>query len=186
MRNTARLTWILALLVTVPCIAAAETFTVALDNGNTILTRYQPKVSLPDEEKVMLLTESGNWISIPRHRVTGITSNTESRGFGKVINTTTISLGLSPNEGAPDAEVPVDPTTALLNYLAAERAGTQRDYSVEQFVETEGAGVGGFPSNFGAGVANSGSPGDFFQPGSVIAPAPAPVPSGSAPSGDDQ
>ena len=49
MRQTARFALILALLLTVTSIAASETFTVTLDNGNTILTRYQPKISLPDE-----------------------------------------------------------------------------------------------------------------------------------------
>ncbi len=181
MRHTAQFAMILALLLTVPCIAAAETFTVTLDNGNTILTRYQPKISLPDEEKVMLLTENGNWISIRSDRVVSVISNTERRGFGKVINTTTISLGLAPNEGGQEAEVPVDPTTALLNYLTAERAAGQQDFSVQQFVHTESAGIGGFPSNFGAGSYNSGSPGSVIQPGSVVSQPPV------APSaGDDQ
>ena len=178
MRQTARFACILTLLLLVSSITGAETFTVTLDNGNTILTRYQPKISQPDETSVSLLTERGNWISIPTERVVNVTSNTESRGFGKVINTTTISLGLTPNEGAADAEVPVDPTTALLNYLAAEKAGAQRDYSVEQFVNTESAGVGGFPSNFGAGSANSGSPNTYIEPGAYYAPPPAPEPSG--------
>ena len=180
MRQTARLALIFSLLLTLPAIAGAETFTVTLDNGNTVLTRYQPKVTPPDEEKVMLLTETGNWISIPRERVVSVISNTESRGFGRVINTTTIALGLSPNEGAPEAEVPVDPTTALLNYLTAERAAGQQDYSVQQFVSTEQAGSGGFPSTFGAGVANSGSPNTYVEPGSVVSPIPQP------PAGDDQ
>jgi len=173
MRETVRFAWVLALLLSVPCIAAAETFTVTLDNGNVILSRYQPKVSLPDEEKVMFLTERGNWISVPRGRVVSIIANTESRGFGKVINTTTISLGLSANEGAADAEIPIDPTTALLNYLAAERAGNQRDYSVQQFVNTESAGIGGLPFSPGSGT-NLGDPGSFIQPGAGFAPPPPP------------
>lgn len=160
MKHSARFTLVLALLLTVPCVAAAETFTITLDNGNTITSRYQPKMSFPDEDKVLLLTGTGNWISIPADRVANLTSNTESRGFGKVINTTTISLGLAPNEGAPE-EVPVDSTTALLNYLTAERSAGQRDYSVQQFVDTESAGIGGFPTNFGA---NSGSPNNRVVP----------------------
>lgn len=183
MRQTARFACILTLLLSVSSVATAETFTVTLDNGNTILSRYQPKISQPDEDKVTLLTERGNWISLPSERVVKVISNTESRGFGKVINTTTISLGLSPNEGAPDTEVPVDPTTALINYLAAEKAGSQQDYSVQQFVNTESAGAGGFPSTFGAGISNSGSPSSFIEPGAYYAPPPAPAP---ATGGGDQ
>jgi hypothetical protein len=59
----------------------------------------------------------------------------------------------------------VDPTTRLLQYLSDRDAG-QQDYSVEQFVDTESAGVGGFPTSFGAG-STFGSPTGFAQPGSV-------------------
>ena len=52
MPQSARSVWILALLL-LPAVAVAETFTLTLDNGNTFLSRYQPKVS-PDESKVLL------------------------------------------------------------------------------------------------------------------------------------
>jgi len=178
MRPDSRSIWILALLLALPCVAAAETYTVTLDNGNEILTRYQPKVSQPDEEKVMLLTERGNWIAFPRSRVVSVTSNTESRGFGRVINNTTIALGLAPNDAEDQSLVPADPTTALLNMMAAQSAQPERDYSVQQFVNTESAGKGGFPANFGTGTANSGKPAVFYPPPGLVTPAPAPPPTG--------
>jgi hypothetical protein len=180
MRLDSRSIWILALLLAVPCAAAAETYTVTLDNGHEILTRYQPKVSLPDEGKVLLLTEKGNWISIPRERVVGIKSNTESRGFGRMINNTTIDLGLSPNDVEEPSLVPTDPTTALLNMMAAQSAKPERDYSVQQFVNTENAGRGGFPANFGTGAANSGTPSGFYPPPGFVAPPPPPPPTAAA------
>jgi hypothetical protein len=182
MRLDSRSIWILALLLAVPGLAAAETYTVTLDNGHEILTRYQPKVSQPDETKVMLLTENGNWIAIARSRVVSVTSNTETSGFGRMINNTTIALGLSPNDVVDDSLVPTDPTTALLNMMAAQNSQPQRDYSVQQFVNTEDAGKGGFPANFGTGVSNSRTPAGFYPPGGLVTPAPAPPP--AAPVGD--
>ncbi|MDH3404435.1 MAG: hypothetical protein OES32_10035 [Acidobacteriota bacterium] len=171
------LSLLLAPLATAPA-ATAETFTVTLDNGNTLTSRYQPRLSLPDESKVMLLTDTGNWIALPRERVVDVTSNTESRGFGRVIDTTTIALGYGPNEGDPmaEAEAAMDPTSQLLRYLAQRDAAPQRDYSVDQFVDTEQAGQGGFPSSFGGGSFGVGGPGSFVQPGSVVVPPPVAAP----------
>lgn len=180
MRQAMRTTWMAALLVAFPMVATAGTYTITLDNGLSFTTRYQPKVSQPDESKVMLLTDQGNWIALPKELVSEVTSSIESRGFGRVIDTTTIALGFAPNEVDPQeaAGSAADPTSALLQYLTQRDSGQQRDYSVEQFVDTEGAGAGGFPSTYGSGFSNSGRPQSFPEPGSVIVPAPsAPPPS---------
>lgn len=163
-----------------PSTTSAEIFTVTLDNGNTIDSRYQPKVSMPDESKVMLLTESGNWISFPRESVVGITTDTESRGFGRVINTTTIALGFAPNEGDPaaEAEAAMDPTTQLLRYLTQRDSKPGRDYSVQQFVDVEQAGQGGFPSSYGTSAGSNFS--NRARSGTGIVPGNVPV----APTGD--
>lgn len=180
MRQIARCTPIVALVLLLPVVAAAETFTVTLDNGNAITTRYQPQLSMPDEAHVMLLTEMGNWISLPRDRVVGVTTDTENRGFGRVIDTTTISLGFAPNElEMSGGETPSDPTSRLLEYLTRQSSAPVQDYSVRQFVDTESAGVGGFPASFGTGYSGSGRPGAFVQPGSVGAPSVLPPPGDS-------
>ncbi len=167
--------WIASCALLLPLAAAADVFTITLDNGNTLTSRYQPKLSMPDETKVMLLTDTGNWISLPRERVVGVTSRTELRGFGRVINTTTIALGFAPNEGTAEDEAgaATDPTTQLLRYLTQRDAAGERDYSVDQFVDTEAAGQGGFPSSYGGNAFGGGSPGSFIPPGSAIVPPPA-------------
>jgi hypothetical protein len=175
MRQAMRTTWIAAFLVVLPWVASAETFTVTLDSGMSFLSRYQPKLT-PDESKVMILTDMGNWIALPKARVTGVTSSTESRGFGRVIDTTTISLGLAPNEVDPEeAGTASDPAAALLKYLADRDSAPQRDYSVEQFVDTEGAGTGGFPSSYGGNFSNSDNPQPYVPPGAALAPPPPPA-----------
>ena len=161
--HSARFVWVPALLLLLPMAVVAETFTVTLDDGSSFLSRYQPQISPSDESKVMLLTENGNWIALPADRVSGVTTNTESRGFGHVIDTTTISLGFSPNEYTGQDEGAVDPTARLLQYLS-DRDARQQDYSVEQFVDTESAGVGGFPTSFAAG-STFGSPASSARPG---------------------
>jgi hypothetical protein len=177
--------WIASCALLLPIAATADAFTVTLDNGNTLTSRYQPKLSMPDETKVMLLTDTGNWVSFPRERVVGVTSKAELSGFGRVINTTTIALGFAPNESDPaaDAEAAMDPTTQLLRYLTERDSAGQQDYSVDQFVDTEDAGQGGFPSSyggsaFGGGGAFGGSAGGFVSPGSVIVPAAPPPAAG--------
>lgn len=176
--------WIASCALLLPIAATAAAFTVTLDNGNTMISRYQPKLSMPDETKVMFLTDTGNWISLPRERVVGVTSETELRGFGRVINTTTIALGFAPNEGNPadEAGAATDPTTQLLRYLTQrDSAAQQQDYSVDQFVDTENAGQGGFPSSYGGNAFSGGSvfggggAAGFVAPGPVLAPPAAPA-----------
>ena len=84
----------------------------------------------------MVLTEYGNWITLRKSDIETVLTDTESRGFGTVIDTNTISLGWAPNDlDQPGAEQEsTDPTTRLLNYLqAADQPAA--NYSVEQFVE---------------------------------------------------
>lgn len=143
----------LALVVALP--AAAEIYTVSLTNGAVIESRYPPRQHPRDEGKLSMLTEVGNWISLPKEMVADVTSETESKGFGLVIDTQTILIGWAPND-APTGpvEAEMDPTTRLLNYLRARDSAPQQDFSVQQFVNAEDAGLGGLPA---AGAAYSGN-----------------------------
>ncbi len=124
--------------------AAAEIFTVELDNGATFDTRYLP-VEDGASGQVMLLTEFGNWISLPRAAVVSVVSETETRGWGTVLDTSTIALGWSPNDlPVEEGAAPADPTQRLLDYFS--QRDQIPDYSVEQFVEPEASG--GIPLGF--------------------------------------
>lgn len=139
MSRTSRVTLFAAVLLLVAGVVAAETFTVTLDNGNTLLTRYKPKLS-PDGTTAYLLTDMGNWVSYDKAAIVSVVSDLESRGFGKVIDTTTISLGIAPNSraAAEGARGELDSNLELLNYLR-ERDATRDNYSVPQFVDPEQA-----------------------------------------------
>ncbi len=147
-----------ALAVALPALAAAEIYTLTLDNGATFETRYRPKLSYPDGDKAILLTSTGNWISFPVERVAGVEVDLEVRGYGLVIDTTTISLGFAPNESATAEETATDPSTRLLQYLQ-QRDGQQGNATVDQFVNTDRAGQAGFPSSFGIGASSRPAPG---------------------------
>ncbi len=72
----------LALLAALP--ATAEYHTVKLKNGNELDTLYRPRLAEPNGEKVLMLTATGNWISLRVDAIESVISHIEARGFGKV------------------------------------------------------------------------------------------------------
>jgi hypothetical protein len=137
----------LALGVALP--AAAEYHTIKLKNGNEFDTLYRPRLASEAGDKVLVATETGNWISLPVDAIESVVSHIEARGFGKVINTTTILIGMAPNDAEVPGEegAPVDPATRLLNYLESQqRAQNAAPFSVQQFAEPNSAG--GIPLGF--------------------------------------
>ncbi|NIN64657.1 MAG: hypothetical protein GTO63_08130, partial [Anaerolineae bacterium] len=86
---------------------------------------------------MQLLTEVGNWISLPRDLVTSVADSTSASGYGRVIDTKTVFIGWAPND-APSGlleEEPVDSLSILLSYLESPDWSRQ-DFSVPQFVNT--------------------------------------------------
>lgn len=150
----------------------AEVFNVQLKNGNSFITRYQPKVAEWDESKVVVLTDVGNRITLQLDDIADIQADSQIKGFGTVIDTTTIVLGWAPNdaptEAAPDAE-------AQFQQYLESLMSNRRDNTVQQFVNTEDAGQGGLsPWEFGGEGFSGGPAGN--PPQTVILPArPAPV-----------
>ena len=131
------------LLVALP--AAAEVYTVTLTNGTEFETRAHPTIAGWDDEVVLLLTDVGNWIGIAKSDIVSVIADTERDGFGKVIDVHTVALGWAPNDApVEDPDAALDPTTRLLNFLAAEQSNRQ-DFSVQQFAEPGDAGQGGLP-----------------------------------------
>lgn len=151
-RRSLLLCLLLALVIVVP--AGAEVFTIKMKNDSEFITRYQPQQDPRDEGKVVMLTEYGNWIALSKTAIADITSETESRGFGTVLDTRTIVIGWAPNDKAAPGEEATDPTTQLLNYLRGRDAAQEQDFSVQQFVNPDEAGLGGIPAS---GITSSGS-----------------------------
>lgn len=153
-----KLSLVLALVVLAGATcAAAESFTVSMKGGNTFETRYRPQVASWDPTKIVVLTELGNRITLSKADVAGISAESENRGFGRVIDNTTLELGLAAND-APDPSEATDPVRALAQALQGQQTPTQ-SYDQKQFVEPSAVG-GGIPVNWGqpGGVGSSGTP----------------------------
>ncbi len=128
----------------------ADVYSVTLEDGKVFLTRYQPREASFDSSLVTFLDDHGNLIAIPRDKIASVTSETESKGYGLRINTTTLLMGYTANNGVVE------------NQVFVNGAGTQ-SFDIEQFVEPSRAG-GGFPV---FGVHNNGS---FFGQGLAASP----------------
>jgi len=87
-------------LIAVP--AAADVFVVTLNNGNTFISKYKPREATYDTSKLLIMTDVGNIIALSKSDVAEVTNDTESRGFGVVIDTSTIMIGYTAN----DAPIP--------------------------------------------------------------------------------
>ena len=148
-RTRVALFLLVALALTVALPATAGYFTIKLKNGNEFDTLYRPRLAAEGGDKVLVATETGNWISLPIDAIESVISNIEARGFGKIINTTTILIGTAPNDAEVPSEgdEPMDPATRLLNYLENQQRPQQAaPFTVQQFAEPNS--VGGIPLGF--------------------------------------
>lgn len=129
----------LAALLLAAAPAAADLFTVTLNNGTTIESRYQPQEASWDSSMVLLLSEVGNWIGVRKDEVKEVTSEIVRRGFGIPINTTTVLIGTAPNDAAvPGADQgQSDPVLRALEILKAQQPPPPQPYSIQQFVEPD-------------------------------------------------
>ncbi len=192
MRTTTARTF-LAAAATALCLSAAplaaEIFKVELTNGNVFDTRKQPEEASWDSSLVLFMSDTGNWMAIPKQEIAGITSETENKGFGMVVNTTTIMLGYSTND-APTPEEEAE--FAEIERLQQFYENQQQDYTVQQFVEPGEAGgsTGGLPA-YGVTAppdwtyfsAPGARPTPLPVPRAPVAPAPA-APEAPAATGD--
>jgi hypothetical protein len=147
MKTLRRSVSLLALLLVAASLpAVAEIFRVALTNGTVLETRYKPEAASWDPNQVLLLTDVGNWIGVPKDEVKEVTSDTETRGFGLLINTTTIAIGLSANDAiTPEQEAQQAQQAAQQGGSSALEQFLSRSYDVQQFVDTNQTGQGGIP-----------------------------------------
>lgn len=131
-------------LLAVPA-ADAATYIVTLDNGNTFESRFQPSEASWDPDMVMLMTEHGNWIGLEKSNIREVTTDIESAGFGTVIDSKTISLGVLANDRPEPTEGEPSNRELIQEFLSNQPPPP--DYSVEQFVDPSDAG-GGLPVGY--------------------------------------
>lgn len=157
-------------LVVAPLSAAV--YTISMTNGTVFETRYEPEDAAWDSSKLVFLDEFGNVVAVAKTDVQEVTSEFESKGYGTMINNTTMELGWAPND-AVDTSTPEGQAAAAA--AAALAASQPTPTTFNQFVEpnqTQGmpARWVGYPTN------DPGSSGFVPPPVQIQVPPPAPVP----------
>ncbi len=159
----------LAVLLAGP--AVAETYLITLQNGGTIQSRYQPQESSWDAGMVLFMTESGNWIGIKKSDIVNVEQENNLRGFGFVINPTTIALGWAPNDAVDPSKEEADLGSRLLQALGGGNtpAPAKENYTVQQGVST--GQTQGIPLSYIPGSGYGASPqAPAAQPNVVVIP----------------
>jgi len=121
--------------------ASAEVYRVDLVGGTAFESRYSPMEDPERPDRVLLLTDAGNWISLPRRLVGHVAVGIEERGFGRRLDAATVAVGPALND-APSAQVAESPAGEALAFLARlfdRRFDALAASHVEQFVEPEQA-----------------------------------------------
>ena len=113
--------------------------------------RSEVQESSWDAGMVLFMTETGNWIGLKKSDIASVEQENNLRGFGFVINPTTVALGWAPNDAVDPAAAEGDLASRLLQALGGGQQQTpqNRDYSVQQGVSSEQ--TQGIPLNYIAG-----------------------------------
>jgi len=97
---------VVAMAVSAPLSAAL--FTVTLTNGTTFASRYKPLDAPWDVSKVVLLDEAGDVISLLKSEIDSVESDVDSKGYGHMLDDTTMAFGWAPNDkGEADYDAPI-------------------------------------------------------------------------------
>ena len=141
--------------------AAAEVYTIRLTNGGTFESRYQPKQAAWDATLVTFVDETGTEIALPQSVIADVAAQSEQKGYGRVLNTTTVDLGFMPND--LDQSQQVMAQVAAMNPQGGAVIGPNA--GAQQFVEPDAIG-GGIPMGFNSTTSNvtvpvGGVPGGF-------------------------
>jgi hypothetical protein len=165
----------LALLAVAAVPAGAQAYRVTLKNGNTFVAKYEPEEATYDSSKMVIFTEVGNRIALAKDDIEEVTVDIENRGFGKMIDHTTIIVGYSAND-APGGELGEDGEPVPDGTLM--QVPTPMSYVPTLFgasYPAPGFPEGGFATGGGAMIAE---PGNFSAgiPLSFVSGGSAPVP----------
>ena len=115
--------------------AEATVYTVTMKNGTTFDTRYQPEEASWDPDKVVVMTEFGNRVALPAAEIESVAVDSESRGFGHQVNSTTLALGWAPNDALDLNSEEGKAALAADAAAQAAAANAPQVYNQQQFVE---------------------------------------------------
>lgn len=145
---------------------SAAVYTIQLKNGSSFESRYEPEEASWDAGKVVFLDEVGLSIAVDRAEIEAISSDFESKGYGSMLDSTTMELGWAPNDLAAPAEPGSQDPMAQLQQMMGQQQ--RPDVTYGQFVEPDQ--TQGIPSQW------IGVPGTGGQTQPVIVPVQMPAP----------
>ncbi len=173
----------LVALLAMPAFATG-TFTVHLTNGHEFTTLRQPKEADWDESLMIILTDAGNWIAIPKDSVDIVSASVQEAGFGTILDSKTILMGVhistSPiddegelNEDGEEAAETGAMTAILSRYnefmdqledrtfTGGGSGGAAEGFTTEQFAEPGSGGGAPYDTYATDAAPSSGGGGDF-------------------------
>ena len=109
----------------------AAVYTVELTNGTSVLTRYEPEDAAWDSSKIVFVDEYGNTVAFDKSDVVGVTSDFESKGYGSMIDSTTMALGWAPNDALDPASPEGQAAAAAAAVLGTQPPPAHMDNFVE-------------------------------------------------------
>jgi hypothetical protein len=154
--------------------SAKDFYTVKLTNGTSFESLRQPRVAAWDEEMILVLTDTGNWVGFLKADVDSVTASVEASGLGTIIDANTILVGILGDfdDESDEDEGEVDEETLLRRQLlgaieglsgagaegeSGGRGGAETpNITTEQFVNPEDTvNSGGIPLSYVTGNDNN-------------------------------
>lgn len=105
MIRTTRVVALVALAFAATAPLQAALFTITLTNGTSFESRFRPRDAQYDAQKVVFQDETGNLIALAKSEIDSIESDVGAKGFGHMLDDTTMAFGWAPNdkgESRPD------------------------------------------------------------------------------------
>jgi hypothetical protein len=146
---------LIALGTTAVVAANSEVYIVNLKNGNSFLSKYKPIEAGFDASKVLIMTDVGNTVAIAKDDIAAVLNDSENRGFGTVLDTSTVLIGYTAND-APDLNDP-DTAASAAQYQAQQQQFAPAPVYNSPLVGEPNSG-GGIPVSFATSGAIPTSP----------------------------
>jgi hypothetical protein len=170
--------------------AAAEVYTIRLTSGGSFESRYQPKQAAWDASLVTFVDETGTEIALPQALIADVVAQSEQKGYGRVLNTTTVDLGFMPNDldqsqqimaqqaaMNPQGQLALGPNAGSQQFVEPSAIGNGIPMGFNSPTGNVNAPVGGVPGGFTAAVPGGTTAPPFTTPSNTVTPPPFTTPS---------
>ncbi|MEM1249280.1 MAG: hypothetical protein AAGK22_23085 [Acidobacteriota bacterium] len=124
----------------------AQVYKIQMKSGNEFVSKYKPRQAWYSEDKLLIMTKAGNIVALDKSDIETVESDLESRGFGVVIDTTTVMVGTRPNDMPVLDDDAINQALDRASRLQSLRGRQPQNFSSPLFSEPNGGG--GLPVGF--------------------------------------